>query len=97
MGRWTVHKHHPNEKFFFVTDADTCVISNLTKSEADAIADAHNADCDAYEARIAELEAALNEIREVVPQAVNSKPYDVEHLRGTIWHILYTKEKPHDH
>lgn len=36
--------------------------------------------------------ATLDRLREAVPEAVNSRPYDAEHLRGTIWHILYTME-----
>lgn len=59
MGRWTVHRHDPNERFFFIDDGDNLVISNLTKSEATIAADTHNADCDSYEARIAELETVL--------------------------------------
>ncbi len=60
MGRWTRQ------------DATVCIFGTVNcafgenTSDARRIVDAHNADCDAYEKRIAELEAKQGRLRQII-------------------------------
>jgi len=56
MGRWT------QDEYGCIFDEAGC-FARLTPNKAERLASRHNADCDAYEARIAELTAKLASVK----------------------------------
>ena len=42
---------------------------------------------------LAAANATLDALREAVPEGIDSREFDKEHLRSRVWHILYPQPK----
>lgn len=65
MGRWKHQKEAFSRNEIYEVDGDW-IGDAINKVEAAKLVDAHNADCDAYEKRIAELEAEQGRLRQII-------------------------------
>ena len=84
MGKWKKRYSPARGGMITIGDADYPYMDIVKIAE---LADAHNADCDAYEARIVELNATLDQIREVLQTAFN-----FQEVAQRVLDILYPQE-----
>lgn len=103
MGRWIYQRHNQysedvgKECVVIVDEKNNTIAKRVLGEDGPEqfpfIKDSHNADCDAYEKRIAELEAKLALLQDTVPKdsMINLSTNEGQWMLS-VWRILYPVE-----